>query len=105
MGNYNDAINRIVDLADQQINQGMSSLHTEIDNWERRRQTLLTSVEQEINRLSNKYTEEIVQVTLDCNPTGKHRLFRGENGLKPKEIGYMPNNKPSKRNKLEFLAK
>jgi hypothetical protein len=62
MGNYNESVNKIVDLADQQINKGMSALHTEIDSWERRRQAILTTVEQEIEQLSKRYSEEIVQV-------------------------------------------
>jgi hypothetical protein len=62
MGNYGDSVNRIVDLADQQINQNMNILHTEIDSWEKRRQTLLNSLEQEINQLIRSYNDEIVQV-------------------------------------------
>lgn len=62
MGNYNESVNKIVDLADQQISQGMSTLHTEINTWEHRRQSLLNSLEQEINQLTHKYSEEIVQV-------------------------------------------
>lgn len=63
MGNYNESVNRVVDLADQQINNGMSALHTEMESWERRRQSILSSVEQEIEQLNKRYSEEIVQVS------------------------------------------
>lgn len=79
MGNYNESVNKIVDLADQQINKGMSALHSEMDSWERRRQSILTTVEQEIDQLSKRYSEEIVQVKWTRNDF-MYCVFREENG-------------------------
>jgi phage gp36-like protein len=79
MGNYNDSVNKIVDLADQQINKGMSALHTEMDSWERRRQAIFTTVEQEIDQLSKRYSEEVVQVSTILTRSNCH-IFREGNG-------------------------
>ncbi|KAI6185123.1 hypothetical protein M3Y99_01958700 [Aphelenchoides fujianensis] len=61
MGNYNDAVNRIVDLADEQIGRGVTALHSEMGEWDRKRQELLRAVEAEIEELSFRYSEEIVE--------------------------------------------
>ncbi|KAI6188757.1 hypothetical protein M3Y98_00388500 [Aphelenchoides besseyi] len=61
MGNYNDAVNRIVDLADEQIGRGIGNLHSEMSEWEKKRQELLRIVESEVEALAARYTEEIVE--------------------------------------------
>lgn len=59
LGNYNEPVNRIVDLADKQIQESMIMLHKEQQDFDIKHKTVVSSLENELEKMMKDYVGEI----------------------------------------------
>ena len=58
---------RIIEFANKQIQESQEKLQSELGNFENRRESTMKYLEQELERLSKTYQEDIVAVITDFN--------------------------------------
>ncbi|CAD5223150.1 unnamed protein product [Bursaphelenchus xylophilus] len=60
-GNYNEPVNRVVDLAEKQIEDGMALLRTEKAEFQAKKEKILETLEREIEKMTETYYKEIAE--------------------------------------------
>ncbi|CAD5216823.1 unnamed protein product [Bursaphelenchus okinawaensis] len=61
LGNYNEPVNRIVDLAEKQIRDGMELLHQDQQNFQAKKEQLVQTLENELAKMITSYVKEVAE--------------------------------------------
>ena len=68
---------RVIEFANKQIAESQEKLQNELGDFEKRRESTMKYLEQELERLSKTYQEDIAAVMINFNKTINNKIISG----------------------------